>query len=159
MDGVACHPAASATPTSRPWPRRSRPPRSAPPPRPSARAYETLDASRVRGAGSRRLLTDLVALVRFATHQEGELVPFAETVAARFASWLADQERQGRRFTDEQREWLALIRDHIAANLAIEPDDFDTVPFNLRGGLGKVDDLFGEELGPLLDELNGVLVV
>jgi len=50
-----------------------------------------------------------------------------------------------------------LIRDHIAANLAIEMDDFDTVPFNQGGGLGRVYSVFGEELKPLLDELNEVL--
>ena len=31
------------------------------------------------------------------------------------------------------------------------------VPFNQKGGLGKVYALFGEELEPLLDELNEVL--
>ena len=61
------------------------------------------------------------------------------------------------RFTAEQAEWLELIRDHIAANLAIDLDDFDMVPFNQRGGLGKVYALFGEDLEPLLDELNEVL--
>jgi len=37
------------------------------------RAYETLERSKVRGASARRLLTDIVSLVRFALHQDGEL--------------------------------------------------------------------------------------
>jgi type I restriction enzyme R subunit len=121
------------------------------------RAYETLEKSKVRGAGGRRLWTDIVSLVRFALHQEVELAPYPERVAARFRDWVAQQEAGGRRFTAEQREWLELIRDHIAANLAIDLDDFDMVPFNQKGGLGKVYALFGEELNPLLDELNEVL--
>jgi type I restriction enzyme R subunit len=90
-------------------------------------------------------------------HHEGELVPFAEKVKDRFTAWLAAQENAGRMFTSDQREWLDLIRDHIAANLAIEMDDFDTVPFNQRGGLGRVCQLFGEGLEAILDELNGAL--
>jgi type I restriction enzyme R subunit len=120
------------------------------------RAYETLDQSKVRGSGG-RMLTDIVALVRFALHQDGELVPFDEQVEARFQMWLTEQENSGHRFTDEQRRWLALIRDHIAASLGIAIDDFEYAPFAQRGGLGKVYQVFGKELGGLLEELNEVL--
>ena len=47
-----------------------------------------------------------------------------------------------------------MIRDHIAASLGIEIDDFDLPPFSQHGGLGRVHQLFGAELPPLLDELN-----
>lgn len=121
------------------------------------RAYETLDRDRVRGAGAARLLTDVVSLVRYATHQDDVLEPFAERVSGRFADWLARQEAGGRRFTDEQRQWLELIRDHIAGSLKIEPDDFEYTPFAQRGGVGRVHQVFGSELKQLLDELNEVL--
>ena len=49
------------------------------------------------------------------------------------------------------------VRDHIAASLSIEPDDFDYAPFSQRGGLGKAHQLFGESLPALLDELNTTL--
>ncbi|MCX6907101.1 MAG: hypothetical protein NTY01_03550 [Verrucomicrobia bacterium] len=45
----------------------------------------------------------------------------------------------------------------FATSLSIEPDDFDAVPFNQHGGLGKAYQLFGEQLPKLLDELNEVL--
>ncbi len=60
-------------------------------------------------------------------------------------------------FTDEQRRWLEMIRDHIAANLAIEPDDFEYAPFAQEGGLGKVYQVFGEQLPFILDQLNEAL--
>ena len=47
-----------------------------------------------------------------------------------------------------------MIRDHIAANLSIDTDDFDYAPFSGEGGLGKVHQLFGEELPVILDGLN-----
>jgi type I restriction enzyme R subunit len=120
------------------------------------RAYETLDQVKVRGSGG-RMLTDIVSLVRFALHKEDELVPFAEQVEERFNNWLVQQENRGRRFTEEQLQWLVLIRDHIAASLGIEMDDFDYAPFAQRGGAGKVYQVFGNELDGLLDELNEVL--
>lgn len=122
------------------------------------RAYETLDKSKVRGAGATRLLTDVVALVRFAIHADEKLVPFADQVEERFENWIAVQENKGRRFSPEQRVWLVAMKDHIAASFGIEKDDFDDVPFNQRGGLGRVYELFGERLEPLLRELNEVLV-
>ncbi|HEU0078802.1 MAG TPA: type I restriction-modification enzyme R subunit C-terminal domain-containing protein [Longimicrobiaceae bacterium] len=120
------------------------------------RAYETLDASRVRGTPT-RVLTNVVSLVRYAMHRDDELVPFPEVARERFAAWLAQQESGGRKFTDEQRLWLEMIRDHIAANLEITPDDFEYAPFVQRGGLGGAHRAFGEELNPLLNELTEVL--
>jgi type I restriction enzyme, R subunit len=120
-------------------------------------AYAALDKSKVKGTTAKRILTDLVSLVRFAIHQDNELVPFPERVNANFKSWLAQQETGGKTFTSEQRRWLEMIRDHIAANLGIDPADFDYAPFAQEGGVGKVHQLFGSDLNRIIDELNGIL--
>jgi type I restriction enzyme, R subunit len=117
-------------------------------------AYAALEASKVKGASGRRILTDLVSLVRFAIHQDNELIPFPERVNANFKAWLAGQEIAGKQFNTDQRRWLEMIRDHIAANLGIEPDDFEYAPFAQEGGLGKVYQLFGDELNTLIEQLN-----
>ncbi|RJO66022.1 MAG: restriction endonuclease subunit R [Myxococcales bacterium] len=122
------------------------------------RAYELLERDRVRGASGRRLLTDIVSLVRFALRQEPVLTPYAERVRERFANWLAQQETRGRRFTEPQTKWLAMIRDHIATSLEMELDDFDLTPFAEEGGLGRASQVFGKELPGLLKELNEALV-
>ena len=119
-------------------------------------AYAALERSKVRGASSQRILTDLVSLIRFAIRHD-ELEPFSEHVHERFNKWLNRQETAGKKFTPEQRRWLEMIRDHIAANLSIEKDDFNYVPFAQEGGIGKVYQLFGEQLWPLLDEINEAL--
>ncbi len=121
------------------------------------KAYETLDESKVKGAGGSRLLTDIVSLVRFALHEEAELVPYVERVKERFENWIAQQENAGKKFSPEQRQWLELIRDHIAGNLKIEMEDFDYVPFAQRGGTGKAYQVFGAELEKVMNELNEVL--
>ncbi|HKT31010.1 MAG TPA: type I restriction-modification enzyme R subunit C-terminal domain-containing protein [Gammaproteobacteria bacterium] len=134
-------------------------------------AYAALEKSRVRGASGKRILTDLVSLVRFAMHQENELVPFPERVNTNFKTWLAQQaklpspsgrgaEGEGAKlpgFTAEQLHWLEMIRDHIAANLGIEPSDFEYAPFSQHGGLGKVHQLFGDKLNSIIEELNETL--
>ncbi len=120
-------------------------------------AYAALEKSKVKGASGKRILTDLVSLVRFATHQDNELVPFPEKVNTNFNGWLGEQASRGRKFTDEQRHWLEMIRDHVAANLAVDREDFEYAPFAQEGGLGKVHQIFGNELNRLIEELNGVL--
>lgn len=71
---------------------------------------------------------------------------YPEKVKVKFRAWLTQQEAGGKKFTEGQRKWLAMIRDHIAANLSIEAGDFDYVPFSQQGGLGRVHQLFGDEL-------------
>jgi type I restriction enzyme R subunit len=119
-------------------------------------AYEQLDRSKVRGSGD-RVLTDLVSLVRVALHQENELVPYPDLVRERYHAWLLQQENAGRVFTTEQLAWLDRIRDHIATSVAITADDFSYSPFVQAGGLGRAAQVFGDQLAPLLDEINEVL--
>ena len=100
----------------------------------------------------------MVSLVRFALEQEDELVPYPELVDERFQAWLLAQENAARTFTPAQLAWLERIRDHVAASLGITPDDFAYTPFVEAGGLGKATQVFGDELAPLLDQLNEALV-
>jgi len=55
-------------------------------------------------------------------------------------------------------KWLKMIRDHIAANLGVEPEDFGCAPFVQESGLGKVHQLSGDDLAPIMDNLNSALV-
>jgi len=121
-------------------------------------AQEEQRATAPARRGGARQLTDLIALVRHAITPAAPLTPFAATVEERYRAWLAEQEGQGVAFTPEQRGWLDTIRDHIAASLRIESDDFDYIPFSERGGLGRVYSLFGERLPVILAELNERLI-
>jgi len=124
-------------------------------------AYETLDPARVHEGkkNTRRLLTDLVSLVRYTLEYDKNdtavLEPYGETVQRRFAAWLEEQDRmRGKPFTTEQRQWLELMRDTAASSLTIEQDDFEDVPFIQQGGLGRAYQLFGGELQDILQQLN-----
>jgi type I restriction enzyme R subunit len=119
-------------------------------------AYEMLDSSKVRGSGG-KMLTDIVALVRFALEQENELVPFHEQVEQRFQAWLLSQEQKGVGFSDQQLQWLTWMKENIASEMRISPDSFEYTPFAEHGGIGKAVQVFGERLTPLTDELTEVL--
>ena len=121
------------------------------------RAFAATAPDKVKGRSAVNRFADLVPLVRFALAQQPVLEPFAESVSARFESWLARKAAAGTAFTPDQRAWLALIRDHIATSLSIEPEDFDYAPFSQRSGLGKAYQLFGDRLNALLDEINTAL--
>ncbi|HKT46214.1 MAG TPA: type I restriction-modification enzyme R subunit C-terminal domain-containing protein [Candidatus Acidoferrales bacterium] len=102
----------------------------------------------------------LEPLINSTAHPGNENVPITDT---HFNVWLNNEIRHSREsgnpepFTTEQLHWLEMIRDHIAANLGIEPDDFEYAPFSQHGGLGKVHQLFGDKLNTIIEELNETL--
>ena len=111
----------------------------------------------MRGSG-RRVLTDLVSLVRFALEQEDELVPYPD-LRRRALRSLARRPARPPAASSRPSSCAGWTRsaDHVAASLAITPDDFQFAPFVQQGGLGKAYELFGDELPTLLDELNEAL--
>lgn len=130
-------------------------------------AYAQLERDKVRGVGAKRVLTDLVSLVRHAVQTEDELIPYPDLVRRRYRDWLEMQEARpepgrragGRTFTEEQRWWLDRIAETIGVNLSVTSDDFQVGELFSRGGWIAAKRLFGAELPVLLEELNEVLVV
>ncbi|HDR9081528.1 TPA: DEAD/DEAH box helicase family protein [Burkholderia vietnamiensis] len=125
-------------------------------------AYARVQGSQVKGATSRRQLTDLVSLLRFALGLDGdgaELKPFADEVDRRFQAWIFRHNAQrGTSFTPEQTEWLRLMKDHIASSCSISREDFDFAELAAKGGLQNAWGLFGKELDMLMNEMNEELV-
>ncbi|WP_295584961.1 type I restriction-modification enzyme R subunit C-terminal domain-containing protein [uncultured Lamprocystis sp.] len=122
-------------------------------------AYARVQTAQVKGADTRRQLTDLIALVRFAIGLDTELRPFREQVDKRFQEWIFRHNAQRKTaFTPEQTDWLRLMKEHIAASCTIGRDDFDYAEFADKGGLQKVWGLFGPALDGLMDEMNRELV-
>lgn len=132
----------------------SRPPVSAPPERIWA-AFETVEPGVVKGQWGK--LVDVIALLKHAIDPANDLVPFGQTVEEKYQRWRNDQRTAGASFTVEQERWLDAMKNHIAASVRIEQDDFAEVPFAQMGGLGRAHDLFGEKLPTILDDLNSRL--
>ncbi len=123
------------------------------------RAYAQLERDKVRGVGGKRVLADLVSLVRHAVQLDEDLTPYPEQVQARYREWLTAQESAGRSFTPEQRWWLDEIAEYIGVNLEIQPEDLDYGEFFNRGGRIGAMQVFGAQWMALVDELNVELAV
>ena len=111
-----------------------------------------MEADKVEGQGG-FYLADLVSLVRHALVPGGGLAPYREELHERYQAWLEERDAANA-FTPEQREWLDRMAEHIATSLAIEREDFESGWFGQQGSLGRAHALFGEDLKPLMAELN-----
>ena len=120
------------------------------------RAYALLDE--YKGADPVNELTALVALIRRVCGIDPKLAPYADTVRRNFQNWILKRHSgAGEKFTGEQLEWLHMVRDHITSSIHIDRDDLDMAPFNAKGGLGKMHQLFGAGMDDLINEMNEAL--
>ena len=103
-------------------------------------------------------LADLVSLIRFEMGYGDNLAPFAETVNYNFMQWTLRRNAGAVHFTEEQMEWLRLVKDHIAVSLSVVPEDLELSPFDRKGGLGRFYEVFGERYEDILKEMNVELV-
>ena len=108
--------------------------------------------------GTLAKLTDLISIIRFEMGYADKLTPFADKVNYNFMQWTLRRNAGAVHFTEEQMEWLRMIKDHIASSLSIEPEDLDLSPFDHKGGLGRFYDVFGDEYESILKEMNEELV-
>ena len=95
-------------------------------------------------------LADIISMVKHGVRAESPLLTAEERVALAM-----DKVTVGRTFSEEQHQWLGLIRDHLVANLTIEMTHFDYAPiFERKGGLGQARRIFKEALETLVADLN-----
>ncbi len=124
-------------------------------------AYATIEFSTGSNAKTqhpKNELTTLVSLIRRVCGIDKELKPFDKTIDENFKNWIFKQNAgQHNRFTNEQMEWLRMIKDHVVSSYHIEIDDLDYTPFNAQGGRGKMQQLFGNQMNDIINELNEVL--
>lgn len=108
--------------------------------------------------GTMAQLADLISIIRFEMGYTENLAPFADRVNYNFMQWTLRRNAGAVHFTDEQMEWLRLVKDHIAVSLSIETSDLDLNPFDRKGGLGRFYEVFGESYEAILMEMNIELV-
>ena len=103
-------------------------------------------------------LTDLISIIRFEIGATNELTTFADRVNANFKEWTFRKNAGYSQFTEEQMEWLRLIKDHIISSLSILDEDLDYTPFDHKGGLLGFYEAFGDNYKNILNEMNVALV-
>lgn len=118
------------------------------------RAYEQLRQS--HGSPKNELIA-LVSLIRTVSGIDKSLTAFDKTVDKNFQEWVFKKQAGALKFTEEQMQWLRMIKDYVANSFHIDRDDFDLSPFNTNGGLTKMWNLFGEQTDNIINELNEAL--
>ncbi len=122
------------------------------------RAFEALSLSKGH-ANPKNELIALVSLIRHVCGIDSTLTTYDKTVDRNFQQWILKKNAgQHNRFTEEQMAWLRMIKEHIASSFHLEREDLDYAPFDSRGGLGKMWQLFGEKTDEIINELNEELV-
>ena len=122
-------------------------------------AYSIRQPEKVREKSVVNKLADIISLVRFQLGQTKELRLFSDEINLRFRDWMLVKNAGHGQFTEEQTEWLRMIRDHIATSMSITMDDLDYTPFDAKGGRGKFYQLFGNQYEQVLEEMNYALFV
>ncbi len=119
------------------------------------RAYEALEQC---SGSPRNELTAIVSLIRKVSGLDATLTSFDKTVDKNFQDWVWKKHSgAGNKFTEEQMQWLHMIKEYVTNSFHIEKDDFDLNPFNAMGGLGRMWQLFGVQTDEIINELNEVL--
>jgi type I restriction enzyme, R subunit len=119
-------------------------------------AYAHLDD--YRGNSPVTELTALIALIRRACGIDQSIAPYSDTVRRNFQSWIMKRHSgAGEKFSEEQMAWLRMIRDHVINSFHIEREDLEYAPFDAQGGMGRMYQLFGDQMDEVIDELNEVL--
>lgn len=118
------------------------------------RAWEQLEQA---NGQPKNELVALVALIRRVLGDDDTLTAYDKTVDKNFQEWVFRRQAGAVKFSEEQMQWLRMIKDYVAASFHIERDDFDLSPFNAQGGLGRMWQLFGADTDDIIVELNEVL--
>lgn len=120
------------------------------------RAYAHLD--NYKGDTPAGDLTALVALIRRVTGLDETLTRHSDRVRRNFQNWVLNRHSgAGEKFTEEQMDWLRMIRDHLVTSFTIERDDLELAPFDTQGGLGQMYALFGDGMEDVMTEMNEAL--
>lgn len=115
------------------------------------RAYELTATT---GGAPKNELIALVSLIRHICGIDAALTNFDKTVDNNFKQWLFKKQAGPLKFTEEQMQWLRMIKDHVANSIHIEAEDLDYTPFDAVGGRGRMWQLFGEGMEDIINELN-----
>lgn len=119
------------------------------------RAYEQLKEA---NGSPKNELVALVSLIRKVSGIDTAVTGYDKTVDKNFQAWVfKKQAGTTTKFTEEQMQWLRMIKDYVASSFHVEKEDFELDPFNKNGGLGRFYQLFKEDYERILDELNEVL--
>jgi type I restriction enzyme R subunit len=118
------------------------------------RAYESLEKC---NGSPQSELTAIVSLIRRVCGADTVLTAYDKTVDKNFQNWVFKKQSGPIKFNEEQMQWLRMIKDYVVNSFHIEKEDFDLNPFNAKGGLSRMWQLFGDKTEEIIGEMNEAL--
>ena len=86
-------------------------------------AYQHVEPKAVKLRTPKGMLTDIISLIRFELKIDTMLEPYSEIVNRSFRDWVFRRNAGPVQFTNEQMEWLRMIKDHVVSSVRIDKDD------------------------------------
>ena len=112
--------------------------------------FEVVQLQKAHALVHHKDLADILSMVKHAVREAEPLLTAPERVDRALEALMA-----GKAFTDEQKAWLGYLREHMVANLSLDPEDFDLAPtLENHGGLSRARKVFGAQLDTLIQDLN-----
>ena len=112
--------------------------------------FEVVQLQKAHALVHHKDLADILSMVKHAVRQEEPLLTAAERVDRALATLMT-----GKSFNEEQKSWLGYLREHMVANLSLDPEDFDLAPaLEHHGGLHRAQKVFSGQLDKLIQNLN-----
>ena len=119
-------------------------------------AYEQLED--VKSPRPEKELVALVSLIRKVTGIDVALTAYDKVVDKNFQDWVFRKNAGHKQFSPEQMNFLRMIKEHIATSFHIDTEDLNYTPFDAKGGIGGMYQLFGDNMNNIINELNEALV-
>ncbi len=112
--------------------------------------FDEKDLQKAYGQVYKKPLADIISMIKHAADFQVPILTAEERV-----NLVMERITEEKVFTEEQRNWLSYIREHLIKNLAISREDFEALPvFERHGGLGKAQKVFGDKLEGLIQDIN-----
>lgn len=115
--------------------------------------FREADLQRAYQLVHNKALADIISLIKWAYSHSEPVYTAQERVAKAIEIITKDKD-----FTEEQKQWLGYIQEHLIQNLTINLEDFDYAPiFERYGGKGKAKKVFKGQLETLIQQLNSAI--
>lgn len=119
-------------------------------------AYERLD--NLKAGQPLNELTALVALIRRVVGLDEKITLYSKHVDKRFQDWVFKKQAGKLKFNEEQMQWLRMIKEHIVTSFHLDKEDLNYNPFDAKGGIMRMWEIFGDSMDEIINELNTELV-
>jgi len=96
-------------------------------------------------------LADIIGMIRAALEDQ-EPLPTVIRVGSALETIMA-----GKTFSEDEKQWLHWIANHLTSNLLIEKRHFASIPFSKKGGWKKADEAFHGKLEEIIVQLNELM--